>query len=443
MAQISSDVNSVIEALEPEARFRWFQDERWDRYYEGAQRLQHLGLAVPPELRKFETIVNWPRLYLDAIEQRQDVKTILRPGEIDSDPWLQELYWANNLAAELTLYRKDKYVYGRAFLCAGSNEASPEHPLITVESPREMTVQVDARSRQLSSALRLYNVVNGEAQNATVYLPNSTTWLVKEHGKWVEASEPDNHNMGRLPIVMGLNRRRTGKWSGTSEMADVIGLTDAAARSLTNLQVAQETHAVPARWAAGMAKGDFADTDGNLLPAWEAYYGAVWATENENAKFGQFSASDLKNFHATVELYATQVAAMTGLPADYFGINTTNPPGEGAIRANESRMVKNVERKNTEEGTELGWALGIAERIRTGEWPVGNRVEVQYHDPGTPTFAQKADALQKLAGGKSIISVEGAWDELGWSPARKDQERGYLLAELKAEITAFDAPVGD
>lgn len=441
MAQISSDIDSVFESLERQSAYQFANDDVNDKYYEGIQRLQHLGLAVPPELRKFETIVNWPRLYVDAIEQRQDVKSILRPGEIDSDPWLQELYWANNLAAELTLYRKDKYVYGRAFLCVGTNEASPEHPLITVESPREMTVRVDARSRQLSAALRLYNVVDGLARNATLYLPDSTTWFERSTSGWSETGR-DDHGLGRLPIVMGLNRRRTGNWSGTSEMADVIGLTDAAARSLTNLQVAQETHAVPARHAAGISQGDFVDSDGVMLPVWESYFGAVWATEKSDAKFGQFTASDLKNFHATVELYATQVAAMTGLPADYFGINTTNPPGEGAIRANESRMVKNVERKNTEEGTELGWALGIAERIRTGEWPDGNRVEVQYHDPGTPTFAQKADALQKLAGGKSIISVEGAWDELGWSPARKDQERGYLLAELKAEITAFDAPVG-
>lgn len=440
MAGISSDISTVVEALEAKSRYQYFKDEKNNRYYEGAQRLEHLGLAVPPELRKFETIVNWPRLYTDAIEQRQDVKNLLRPGSIVSDPWLQEVYWANNLAAELTLYRKDKYVYGRSFMCVGTNEEAPEYPLITVESPREITVEIDARARRLSAALRLYNVVDGVAQNATLYLPDKTVWLERLHSKWVEVSR-DEHNLGRLPIVMGINRRRTGQWHGTSEMADVIGLTDAAARSLTNLQVAQETHAVPARWAAGMTKGDFADTDGKPLPAWEAYYGAVWATEKENAKFGQFSASDLKNFHATVELYATQVAAITGLPADYYGINTTNPPGEGAIRANESRMVKNVERKNTEEGTELGWSLGIAERFYTGEWPVGNRVDVQYHDPGTPTFAQKADALQKLAGGKAIISVEGAWDELGWSHARKEQERGYLLEELKSELAAFEREI--
>jgi hypothetical protein len=434
---ITSDVKDVFEKLENESTYSNTDDERLSRYYQGSQRLVHLGLAVPPELRAFETIVNWPRLYVDAIEQRQDVKMILRPGETKADPWLQDLYRVNNLASDLSLYRQDLYVYGRAFLCVGSNEDDPEHPLITVESPREMTVEVDARSRRLRSALRLYNVQDGQAQNATLYLPDKTVWFERGPVGWAE-TDRDEHLLGRLPIVMGLNRRMTGDWSGVSQMADVIGLTDAAARSLTNLQVAQETHAVPARWAAGMSKGDFADADGNLLPTWEAYYGAVWATENGQAKFGQFSASDLKNFHETVELYAKQVAALTGLPADYYGINTTNPPGEGAIRALEARLVKTTDRKNAQEATVLGWALGIAERIKTGEWPQGSRVDVQYHDPGTPTFAQKADALQKLAGGKSIISREGAWDELGWSAARKDQERGYMEAELSAEWASME-----
>lgn len=438
---ISDDVKDIFEQLEQESAWSNTDDEKLCNYYQGSQRLVHLGLAVPPELRAFETIVNWPRLYVDAIEQRQDVKMILRPGETKADQWLQDLYRVNNLASELTLFRQDMYVYGRGFLCVGSNEAEPDFPLITVESPREMTVDVDARARQIKNALRLYNVKDGQPQNATLYQQDRTVWFERDASGWSELDR-DDHKLGRVPIVMGLNRRRTGDWSGVSQMADVIGLTDAAARSLTNLQVAQETHAVPARWAAGMSNGDFTDSDGKMLPTWETYFGAVWATENGQAKFGQFSASDLKNFHETVELYAKQVAALTGLPADYYGINTTNPPGEGAIRALEARLVKTTERKNTQEGTILGWALGIAERIKTGEWPQGSRVDVLYHDPGTPTFAQKSDALQKLAGGKSIISREGAWDELGWSEARKDQERGYMQSELSAEWAAMEPAVG-
>ena len=43
---------------------RWPDDERLDKYYNGTQRLKLMGLAVPPALRSFETVVNWPRLTL-------------------------------------------------------------------------------------------------------------------------------------------------------------------------------------------------------------------------------------------------------------------------------------------------------------------------------------------------------------------------------------------
>jgi hypothetical protein len=289
------------------------------------------------------------------------------------------------------------------------------------------------------AALRLYDIQHnvpadllgsqqGVPQALTLYLENETVWAVREDGEWVEVDR-DQHKLGRVPVVMFLNRRRTGQWSGRSEMADVIPLTDAAARSLTNLQVAAETHSVPQKWVLGMSKGDFVDADGNPIPAWQSYFGAIWAHGNPNATVGQFTASDLKNFHDTVNHYGQLASSVTGFPSKYFGLFTTNPAAEGAIRADEAQMVKTIERKNYTTGNSLAWALGIARRIQTGEWQDGNRIAVEWHDPGTPTFSQKADALQKLAGGVPIVSREGAWDELGWSEARKDRERGYFREE--------------
>ena len=99
-----------------------------------------------------------------------------------------------------------------------------------------------------------------------------------------------------------------------------------------------------------------------------------------------------------------------------------------------------MERSNSESGTGLGWTLGLAERFRTGEWPHGNRIKVEWHDPATPTVAQRADAIQKMAGGRQILSREGAWDELGWSEARKARERENFRQE---EALYPDSPMMD
>ena len=119
----------------------------------------------------------------------------------------------------------------------------------------------------------------------------------------------------------------------------------------------------------------------------------------------------------------------TGFPASYFGVTTVNPPAEGAIVGEEKRLVRRVESENVEVGVTLGWAAAMAYRFATGNSVPGNQVRVEWHNPSTPTVAQRMDAIVK-AKQAGILSREGAWDELGWSPARKDKERAYFAAEL-------------
>lgn len=427
---LTPDIAGPFTVLQNQAATFAAADDKLDKYYEGSQRLEHIGLAVPPELRRFETVVNWSRVAVDSIEQRLKVKSFILPGESESDDVLREHWDANNLDSESALLHKDTLIYGRGFVCVGTNPEDSEHPLITVESPRELTAIVDPKTRRISTALRLYGgtVENPEPSLATLYFPNFTVWLQLDKGSWSEYAR-DTHNLGRVPIVMFLNRRRTGSYTGVSEMKDVIPLVDAAARSLTNLQIAAETHSVPQKYVLGMSKGDFVDGAGNAIPAWESYFSAIWANQNKDAKVGQFTSSDLKNFHDTVNHYANLVASVTGLPTRYLGQNSVNPAAEGAIRADESRLVLNVEGKASNIGDGWAWVQGIAERFRTGVWPAANRIKTEFFDAGTPTFAQKSDAITKLAGGTPILSREGAWDEMGWSDARKDKERAYFESE--------------
>lgn len=438
---LSADEAATFALLERKLGSTWVKDQVMDAYYEGTQRLVRLGLAVPPQLSRFETVVNWPRLCVDSLEERCDVRAFVRPGQDEEDDALREGWEANNLDSEFHLGLTDSLVYGRSFISVGENEEDSEHPLILVESPRETAVDIDPRHRRVRSALKLYGASDdgefaGLPPYATLKLPDVTIWLerTRTSGGWVEVDR-DEHNLGRVPVFPLFNRRRAGRWVGVSEMADAISMTDAAARALTNLQVAQETHAVPQRYALGVSKGDFVDANGETLPVWQAYFGAIWANQNKDAKVGQFSASDLRNFHETVNHYAALVAGLYGLPMRYFGLNTANPPSADGIRADEARHVKRAERKMSYVGDQLGRVMATYERIRTGEWPgSGDRISVLWHDAATPTYAAKVDGVQKLTGGRPILSVRGGWDELGWSEARKDREQRNLADEASDPV---------
>jgi hypothetical protein len=435
VALTPSELALIDEALEQRSA-HLPGDERNYRYYKLKQRIEQLGMAVPPSMRRFLVVANWPRVVVRTISGRQKVRSMILPGEETIDPRLRAIWDANNLTAHTKMFRKDALIFGRSFMSVGANEANPALPLVRVESPRELEALVDTRREEMRAAVRFYGFTETDPgpTNITLYMPEQTVWVAKDSGgRWSETNR-DAHGLGRVPIVMHLNERLSGAgFEGESELTDVIGLTDSVARSLTNLQFAQEAHGIPGIWATGVTQKDFVDEAGKPVPQFEAYFDVIKILTASDAKWGQFTAADLKNFETALKIYGTQAAISYGFPARYFGITTSNPPAEGAIRADENDLVNYVEDKNDAEGMVLGWMGALALQIADGTEVEGNRVRVDYFDPGTPTFSQRADALTKMrsVGG---ISREGMWDELGWSEARKAKERQYLTEEATDPI---------
>jgi hypothetical protein len=218
-------------------------------------------------------------------------------------------------------------------------------------------------------------------------------------------------------------------------MEDVVPITDAAARNISNAQLGQETHAVPQRGVLGATKGDFVGQDGKPLTAWEAYFGAVWALGNKDAKTFQFDASDMANFERMMDLYARLASGVSGLPPNYFGLAADDAASADAIRSRESRLVKIAERDQVALGESDAEVLRIAERMRTGTW---NRdmdaMETLWYDAGTPTVAARTDAVVKLytatdSTGRPLIPREMAMEEMGWGPTKIQRALALLENE--------------
>src|SRR5574338_1224507 len=80
MADLSEEQRAVFTSLSEELAALQPTFELMDRYYDGAQRLEQLGLAIPPELLKFTVVVNWPRLAVDGVDERLEQKGFRLPG---------------------------------------------------------------------------------------------------------------------------------------------------------------------------------------------------------------------------------------------------------------------------------------------------------------------------------------------------------------------------
>jgi hypothetical protein len=415
-------------------------------YYEGEARLDTVGITIPPQLRALTTVINWPRMYVDELENRLTVEGFRIPGVPGLDERLWDWWQANDLDEESSLGHTEALVTGRSFIVVGINDENPSVPLITVEPPQSMAVDVDSRTRRVNAALRLYRPRHDGLPNAaTLYLPNVTRYFVRGQSGWLPDPEyPDvEHGLGEVPVVPMVNRARLADRHGRTEMCDVIPLTDAAVRSMTNLQVAQELLAVPQRYVLGAKPEDFVDSStGEQVPVWQAYAGRIFALMNEQAKVGQFSAADLRNFTETMSFYGKQVATVTGLPPHYLGFSSDNPASADAIRSSEARLVKKAEdRARTFSGA---WerAMRLAVRLIDGS-DSADRLETVWADPSTPTFAAKADAVVKLYAA-GLIPREAAWDALGYSA---EQQRQYaalmtddMLEKLIRSVGATNGP---
>lgn len=395
---LSDDERNLLEELRADILACRFEMELRDCYYNGEQIIRDLGISIPPQLKGLHTVIGWPQIGVDALEQRLDVEAWRYADSADGSQELAEIVEANQLVSESQLAHLDALVYGREYVAVGSDEADGGS-LITVESPMDMTVDHDARRRLIRAAVRLYKEDDEPA--ATLYLPDQTIYVVEASHGW-EVVERDLHRLGVVPVVRISNRQRTADRTGKSEITPaVMSITDAACRTLLGMEVAREFYGAPQRYILGASESAFQDAEGNAKSAWETYIGRVLALERDEdgntPQVGTFAAYDPSAYTKIVDLYARIMATQLGLPPHYLGYTTDNPASADAIRSTEAQLVKRAERKQTLFETPWAQVLRLALLIKTGREPdPSRRIETVWRNPATPTIAAQTDAATKL-----------------------------------------------
>lgn len=386
--------------------------DRNNAYYEGLARLDALGVTLPPQVRVLELIVNWPRLVVDSIVERMNVEGFRLAGEASTDDLMWSWWQANRLDEESMLAHLEALVQRCSFAIVGPGR-DPEIPAITVHSSKGMYFRVDALSRDVVEAARTYTV--DDQDWAAWYTPEFTEYYYRS-GVW-KFDRRVPHDAGMVPVVPFVNRARVDDRHGRTEMADVISLTDAASRTLTSMQIAQELVALPQRYVVGASEEDFQDANGNLKTAWESYIGRIAIFGNEQAKPGQFQGANLQPFTEVVNHYARQVCSMSGLPPHFLGFVSENPTSADAIRAGEARLVTRVEMKQRAFGESWERVMQCASRMVGAQADV-SRLETVWRDAATPTLASKADAAVKLFS-SGLLPADMARELIGFTAEQR------------------------
>lgn len=381
-------------------------------YLEGTSRPSSIGISLPPKTRVLELVLNWPGLVVNTVEARLDVEGFLLADGKDTDDDLWKWWQTNDLDLESSLLHRETLGLGRGFVIVGNH---PEEgiPAITVHTEVGMAVRVDPITREVAEAVRCYKDGN-DTEWAAHYLPGQTDYYYKSmSGYWLRDGSKTIRHASPLPAVVPfVNRARIGDYTGRSEMADVLGLTDAACRTLTNMQLAQELLGAPLRGLFGVDSKDLEDANGNPVSAVDLYMGRLLTSENDQAKIMQLAGADLRNFTEVIQTYARQVSILTGIPQHYLGLGTDNPTSSDAMRAAENQLVKRVERHQRVFGEAWEKVMRVALAHQGKKIDRATRLETVWRDAATPTMAAKMDAAVKgkeagLYGADTALKMAG------------------------------------
>lgn len=238
-----------------------------------------------------------------------------------------------------------------------------------------------------------------------------------EGGQLPEAKEfeefetPIPNPYGIVPIFHFANNGDVGKF-GRSELRDVIPVQDGLNKSVLDLLVAMEFQSFRQRWVTGI-EIEY-DDDGKAKPPFLAGVDRLWVTENNEAKFGDFQATDLEQFLKVKDSFRIDLATVSGTPLYYLMQTGANFPQSGeSYRRSETRFINKVRDRQQAFGAVWEDIIEFALKIENKGSDV--RVFTNWEEP--EKLSEK-EQLENLLLKKDLgINDERIWMEAGYGEA--------------------------
>ncbi len=394
---------------------------RLNAYAAGTQPLTYLSAEARTALtNRLSTVsVGIPGLLVSSLVERLRVTGFTRP-----DVWGD---WRRNDMDQLApVAHREALTLGDAFVLVWARPDGT--PLITVESATQVAAQVDPATREIVRAVKRWEVPK-TGSFAILYEPDvirryfSPALGAQTTG--YRLVESIDNPLGRPPVARLRNGGRLLD-DGVSEMADVIPLTDALVKLLTDMLVSSEYTARPRRWATGVELDEDAATGEAVNPFPEA--NRMMIAEEADAKFGQLAGSDLGGYEAAINVVMRSISAVSGLPEHLLGVGGDNPTSADSIRASEAALTARAEAVQARFGKAWEDVARLAVAVREGVDPASVDVAVKWADPATRSVAQEADAVTKLYAA-GLLPASVALRRLGYSDAEIDEIRAARRAE--------------
>lgn len=391
--------------------------DRLESYWRGFPPMPHGNKRMREAYRRLQRMArtNFGSLIAEAVLERMKIVGFRAGSDAselaDKDAWR---WWqANGLDADSGLVHRAAVVLSRAYVIVGPDPDADDddetaEPLVTVEDPRQVIHESSPTNRRkVLAALKTYwDDVEGE-QIAVLYLPETIHYFRTAGAKqnmdaqdlWKPLRwEPDtnvsstatlDNPLGEVPVTPFINRPDMAG-EGLGEFEDVIDILDRINTLILDRLVISAMQAYRQRWAKGVR---LTDEDGNDNAAFDPGADLLWAVEDENAQFGEFSATDLTPIVKAIESDVQYLSAITRTPPHYVLAGIVNASGDALSVAETGLVSKLIEREH-----EFGesWERVYRQTAKLKGKKVDHDAEVLWRDPQFRSLNEMASASIQL-----------------------------------------------
>lgn len=418
-------------------------------YYDGKNALKDFGIAVPPQMQKAFTPLQWIAKGVGALTGRSQFEGFVSATGTDDAFGLAQILDENDFISEFQLAKKSSAIHACSFLTVLSGDVQSGEPevLILPRAADSAGAVWDRRRRVLGGFLSVIEMDDYGPTEMVMYTWERAYSITKSAGKWTSSWVP--HSLGevpaaRLPFSPELNRP-----FGHSRISrTAMGLTDAAVRTVLRAEVSAEFYAADKYWLFGADVTKFVGDD-----KWSAVMGRMNAIDQEvgeEIKVQRFSGSSPQPHTDQLRMLKSQFADDQNLPESWA--DASNPSSADAIYAAKEDLIMETRDQNRVWGRGAVKAMQLAVRLRDGNGATVpdelRSLQAQFTDPAIVSPSARADAFSKLAlniegFGASEVGMEYAGLDRGQivrlQAERRRGQAGTLVANLRANADAAAA----
>jgi hypothetical protein len=450
---LSVEEATLIKTLQAQASTCRSAAELSEAFYLGAMVIQNLRIAIPKELEFINPIVGWGAKAVDPYVERLHADGFRLSGATEVDPRISEILDGNGFAADQRLAYTDALSMGRGYWCVGSPLERGDVPLVTVESPLNMSVLWDLRGVSARAAMQEF-WADGR-RHGTLMVPGKTVTVAEnDKGEW-EVVDRDKHGFDFVPVVRMANRPRTHDRDGRSEINPALRYYIAnACRTLLGLEVARELYSVPQKILLGATEADFQNSDGTPKSAWETYITRVLALERDDEgnlpELKQSQPYDPATFTKILDWLASAAASEVASPPQDMGLYTQgNPATAEAVEASNAQRDAHARAMQPQFAESLKQVAKYALRFTNGGRLPDEfrRLEVDWSPVSEASPGIISDAISKQVAAEAIPATSDVTlKRLGYSVVERaqleqDRKREDGRQAAKAIAAALTPPI--